>query len=129
METGELLASEDGRLYNPETLGFRLVTQEHKDYCEGTSEQASENTLTNIMDYSKTLINARSALQEEKYNRTENKERTVYIDHLGISTLAFNLSEKEQEALILSGKEATEDYLIKRFTSSSDPLLSSYQYS
>ena len=127
MQTGELLASEDGRLYNPETLGFRLVTPEHKNYCEGACEHGPENTLTNAVAYNVTLIDAGAALQEEKYDRTENKERTVYIDHLGISMLAFNLSEKEQQALIQSGKEATEDYFIKRAASSSEPTLSSYQ--
>ena len=114
IETVSLLSAEDGRWYNPETLGFRLVSQEYKAYYEGSREQPPQNILTNVVAFNKTLLNAREALQEERYSRKEQIERTIYIDHSGISMLAFNLSEPDQQALIRSGKEATEGYFIKR---------------
>lgn len=40
-------------------------------------------------------------------------QRTVYIDHKNISTLEFNLLENQKKELILSGQEATKDYLLK----------------
>ena len=57
---------------------------------------------------------AREALQEERYSRKEQIERTIDIDHSGICMRAFNRSEPDQQAFIQSGKEATEGYFIKR---------------
>lgn len=111
MEEGELCHSEDGRrLYNPQTLGFRLVSKERKDHCEGLVE-APKNPLNNLVDYGKGLLGVRSDLQEERYAYPENVMRTVYIDHKNINTLEFNLTEEQRESLVLSGKEATENYL------------------
>lgn len=105
-----LHAAEDGKLYNPETLGFRLVSQERKAYFEGASEVPPTNNTTNILAFNRVIVNAREALQEERYSRKEHIGRTIYIDHLGISSLAFNLSKENQQALIQSGKTATENY-------------------
>ncbi len=111
IEAGKLLTADDGKFYNPETLGFRLVSKERKDYCEGASAQAPENMSDKWWAYSAALGNARSAIQESKYDRAEHKQRTVYINHLNISTLAFNISEENQQALIQSGQEALMSYL------------------
>lgn len=111
-KSGALTVSDDGkRLYNPETLGFRLVSKEQKDYLEGVGEEP-ENSLDNLLKYGKALMHTRVDLQEERYSYPENIKRTVYIDHKGINTLEFNLSESQQQELILSGKEATTNYLL-----------------
>ncbi len=113
MEPGESLVVEDRRLYNPQTLGFRLVGKDRKDYCEGISTQPPQNASSSVTSFFSAIVNARKAQQEQKYSQAENVERTVYIDHSGISTLAFNISEENQRALIDSGRQATELYLSK----------------
>ncbi|CAM4452053.1 MAG: hypothetical protein LEGION0398_MBIBDBAK_00765 [Legionellaceae bacterium] len=95
--------------YNPETLGFRLVEKEHKNYFEGLNDKP-ENQVNRISAFIKTMLNTNFHIQEEIYSQEEHKERTVYIDHLGISMFAFNLSKEQQEGLIQSGKKATETY-------------------
>jgi len=118
LEEGELCRSEDGRrLYNPQTLGFRLVSKERKEYFEGVGE-VPKNQLNHLIDYGMTIFGARSDQQEERYAYPENVLRTVYIDNKNVNTLEFNLTEEQRETLVLSGKEATENYLVKQFIQS-----------
>ncbi len=128
LKEGQLCQSEDGRrLYNPQTLGFRLVSQEEKEYFEKGGEEPKK-PLNNVIDYGKALLSARTDLQEERYAYPENIRRTIYIDNKNINTLAFNLTEEQRKALVLSGKEATENYLASRsFLSDSYPLSSAPQ--
>lgn len=113
-ESGSLSLSNDSRrLYNPQTLGFRLVSKERKDYWEGVVDEAPQNQLAGILDYGKAILGVRADLQEERYAHPENKQRTVYIDHQGISMLEFNLSESQQQDLMLAGRTATEDYFTR----------------
>jgi predicted acylesterase/phospholipase RssA len=108
MDRGELVTSDNGRLYNPQTLGFRLVSKERKEFYEGVGEQP-ENELSSALAFYKSILDT-SPLQEEKYGQAENIARTVYIDHLNISTLAFNLSKIQQKDLIKSGQDATQKF-------------------
>lgn len=110
-EDGSLCLSEDGRrLYNRETLGFRLVSQETKAYYEGHGEKP-QTELSSLYQYGKAIAKTRSALQEEKYTHKENVARTVFIDHQNISALEFNLSKEQQDALSQAGRKATREYL------------------
>ena len=114
-EGEEMFEAEDGRRYNQQTLGFRLVSAEHKKYCEdlrehGVGEKPRENK-DGFLGVVTGLMSARTPLQEEKYNRKENLERTVYIDHLNVSMFAFNLPEERKAALVQSGEEAVDAYL------------------
>lgn len=114
MQESELVRSEDGRrLYNPQTLGFRLVSKEHKDFCEGISEKPKRN-LDGVLKFgSAVTLGVRSDLQDERYNLRENIQRSVFIDHKGINTLEFNLSPEQCDILVQSGREATTAYLEK----------------
>ncbi|WP_058535378.1 patatin-like phospholipase family protein [Legionella saoudiensis] len=114
-EDEEMFEAEDGRRYNQQTLGFRLVSAEHKKYCEdlrdnGEGEKPRENK-DGFIGVASGLLSARTPLQEERYNRKENLERTVYIDHLNVSMFSFNLSDERKAALVQSGEEAVDAYL------------------
>lgn len=108
------MRSADGRrLYNPQTLGFRLVSKEYKDFCEGISEKPKRN-LDGVLKFgSAVTLGVRSDLQDERYNLRENIQRSVFIDHKGINTLEFNLSPEQCDILVQSGREATTAYLEK----------------
>jgi NTE family protein len=121
-----LKQADNGRMYNPQTLGFRLVSGEKKAYFEGTHpDKNNAKVAEKIHKLKKMLIPTNSAEQEAFYSHSENKERTVYIDHLNVSTLAFNLSDKQREELKHSGWLATHDYLVKHVP---DLLTSSYSF-
>lgn len=111
-----LQQAEDGRFYNPQTLGFRLVSGERKAYFDGThTDKEDVGIADGILAFTRSVITTNFALQEAFYSREENKSRTVFIDHLNVSTLAFNLSEKQRDDLKHSGSQATHDYLSKHF--------------
>lgn len=111
LDGDELCHSEDGRrLYNPHTLGFRLVSKEQKDFYEGRAAKPKK-VVDGLFDYGSALLDVRKDLQEEKYATPENVTRTVYIDNQNVSTLEFNLSEAQRDALVQSGLEATESYM------------------
>lgn len=114
-EGEEMFEAEDGRRYNQQTLGFRLVSAAHKQYCEdlrdhGQGEKPRENK-DGFIGVLSGLLSARTPLQEERYNRKENLDRTIYIDHLDVSMFAFNLSDERKAALVQSGEEAVDAYL------------------
>lgn len=97
--------------YNPETLGFRLVSKAHHDYFKGL-RSAPENEINNLLAFSKALLGTIFARQEDEHDAVNaDKLRTIYINHLGISFLAFNLSEQQKKELKNSGQRATELFL------------------
>jgi NTE family protein len=103
---------EEGVLQNPETLGFRLVSLEYKDYFEGLiSHSAPEKPINTLFTFTKSILTSLFAKQEDDHDKNiYDKKRSVYIDHLNISPLAFNLTEEQQQKLIISGQRATEIY-------------------
>jgi NTE family protein len=108
-----LQQAEDGTFYNPQVVGFRLVSAGQKGYFEGRHDKTHAKEAEKIVSFTQKIAGANFALQEQIYAKPENIARTVYIDHLNISTLAFNLSEEAIGDLIKSGKKATKDYLAK----------------
>lgn len=98
---------------NMETLGFRLVSNELKSNYEDSckNEMNSKQSVPFIVK----LFNIYQRREENLHSeRSQDKERTVYIDSLDISALDFDLSREKKEKLILSGRSAVDDYLSKR---------------
>jgi NTE family protein len=97
-------------VYNKETLGFRLDSEQEIGVFRDGDEPARED-IDNLRDYTfaviKTVLNA----QENQHLHTDDWHRTVYIDSLGVGTTDFDLTTKQKNALIKSGKEHTERYL------------------
>lgn len=112
--------SEDGRrLYNPHTLGFRLVSKEQKDFYEGCGEQPKK-IVDGLFDNLSALLEIRKDLQEQQYATPENVARTVFIDDKNINTLQFNLSTEQRDELVQSGQQATKSYMEKTAFSSNN---------
>lgn len=114
VQEDELVRSEDGlRFYNPQTLGFRLLSKEHKAFCEGMSEKPKKN-LDGLFKFGAAVtMGVRADLQEQLYNLKENIQRSVFIDHHDINMMEFNLSREQRDMLVRSGNEATTEYLEK----------------
>ncbi|MCY6354816.1 patatin-like phospholipase family protein [Clostridium sp. ZS2-4] len=106
---------EDGVLFpheierNLETLGLKLDTQEEisqilkHENPKAVKIDGSIDLLQNIMT---TLLNQ----QLDDFVRSENYKRTVFIDTGDITTLQFELTEKQQKFLINNGRQAIENY-------------------
>jgi len=89
---------------NYKTLGCLLVVNP-------TENPRTE--IKDVMDFGKSLFETFVAVQDDHYrffNDTQ-KNRTCYIDDLGISTYKFNLSKGDKDALEKSGEEAIETFI------------------
>lgn len=110
-------------LVNPHTLGLSLRETERifdKDHPQ---------TKTPIDDYqpfvfAESIVNSIIHQTDiEKFDRLENRERTIQIDRKGVKLQDFKIDEKTKLALFESGKEAVRKY----FTVTSAPISTLWQ--
>ena len=108
------------RTYNSKTLGMRLVSKEKLNYFSGLTDDAPQAEIDGLVAFAKALASASLRKQDSDHQRCEgDKARTIYIDHLNVSTLAFNLSEAQKDALMQSAQRAVQLY----FTGNSEVLV------
>lgn len=94
----------DSYVYNKETLGLCLATSNQiaRFRLEAT-EQKSEN-ISGLFKYFERLLTLYANHEEDAHMRSTDRERSVYIDVIGISTLDFALDSNRQTSLIHSGE-------------------------
>ena len=96
-------------VYNEETLGFRLDTKEEiamfRDHAEPT-----RRTINNFFDYVRAFAYTILEAQQSMHLHSDDWNRTIYIDTLGVNTTDFDLSDANKRALIKSGKTGTAEY-------------------
>jgi hypothetical protein len=104
---------------NNESLGFRLVTNELKSKYENSSYEiilANTSSINNnsneISSYLLAVADFYFSSEESLHSvRLKDKQRTVYIDSLGITAIDFDLSSERKLELVNSGCEAVQSYL------------------
>jgi len=96
-------------VYNKETLGFRLDTQEEiavfRDHAEPPHRKIGD-----FFDYTWALIHTVLEAQQSAHLHSDDWARTVYIDTLGVGTTDFDLTDQQKKALVKSGKKGAEKY-------------------
>ncbi|MCL2877095.1 MAG: patatin-like phospholipase family protein [Betaproteobacteria bacterium] len=97
-------------VYNKETLGFRLDDKEEIDVFRDQAEPP-RHEVKDFFDFIERCITTVLAAQEQYHLHSDDWQRTVYIDTLGISTFDFDISTAKKEALLKSGRAGTEAYL------------------
>ena len=96
-------------VYNKETLGFRLDSkQEIAVFRYGAEPQ--RHKINDLFDYIKTLMLTLIESQGNAHLHSNDWDRTVYIDTLGVSTTDFGLSDTMKDKLKESGRKCTEHY-------------------
>lgn len=98
-------------VYNKETLGFRLATKEEISLLEDGGEPEPQK-IASVVDYTKAVIQALLAVQENSHLHKDDWDRTVYIDTLGVKTTDFAISGTVKRNLVTSGEEGTKDYFL-----------------
>lgn len=99
---------ENHSLENPYTLGFRLVTGKRFDgYTQRTTSEVELKR--NLPSYVMQLVNTIYEKQESDHVKRLEQDRTIYIDYLGMSGIAFDLSDEQQKNLIASGRSAVQE--------------------
>jgi NTE family protein len=95
--------------YNKQTLGFRLDSkQEIAVFRYGAVPK--KHDIDDLFDYAKALVSTILEFQGNLHLHSDDWQRTIYIDTLGVKTTEFNISDKKKEELRESGRKGTEEY-------------------
>ena len=89
-------------VYNKETLGFRLDSKQEIGVFRDGAEPLHEN-IVDFFDYAKALIGTILDSQGNMHLHSDDWQRTIYIDTLGVGTTDFDLSETMKTKLEQSG--------------------------
>ncbi|NIP17869.1 MAG: patatin [Xanthomonadales bacterium] len=95
--------------YNKETLGFRLDSKEEiAMFRDGAEPAATE--VDDFFDYTLALIKTVLNAQNNAHLHSDDWQRTVYVDSLGVGTTDFDLSDERKEELVKSGEDGVKSY-------------------
>jgi NTE family protein len=96
-------------VFNKETLGFRLDSASEiavfRDHAEPVHHKIDD-----FFDFIKCLMATVMAVQEGYHLHSDDWQRTIYIDTLGVGTTEFDITEKKKTALLKSGKDCADKY-------------------
>jgi NTE family protein len=96
-------------VYNRETLGFRLSSRKEIAVFRYGAEPQHEK-IDDLFDYSKALVTTILGSQENIHLHSNDWQRTIYIDTLGVATTDFGLSNTVKQNLEDSGEKGTRAY-------------------
>ena len=96
-------------VYNKETLGFRLDAKEDIDMY--LTHEENFNEINGFFDYTKALVTTLIDFQTNEHLHSDDWQRTVYIDTLGVRAIDFDIPQEKKDALVESGRLYTEAYL------------------
>ena len=97
-------------VYNKETLGFRLDSSDEISMYLGQGS-AEVKEIKNFLGYTKALVTTLIDFQNNVHLHSDDWQRTIYIDTLGVGSVDFNISDEKKSDLLNSGKQYTESYL------------------
>ena len=96
-------------IYNKQTLGFRLDSKEEISVFRYGAEPA-HNKIDDFFDYVKALVTTIIESQGNTHLHSDDWQRTIYIDTLGVGATDFGLSEETKKKLEDSGVEGAKKY-------------------
>jgi NTE family protein len=108
-------------LYNKETLGFRLDSEKEIAVFRDQAEPAHAE-ITGFLSYSLNLIKTIMDNQSNTHLHSDDWQRTIYVDTLGVKTTDFSLTDAKKKALVESGRNGAETYLKWFDNPKSDPV-------
>ncbi len=97
-------------VYNQETLGFKLDTAQEIAMFRDHGAPP-ERPVNDFFDYAWALIETIMNSQDSYHLESDDWQRTVYIDTLGVGTTDFGLNDATKNALVQSGVENATKYL------------------
>ena len=97
-------------VYNRETLGFRLDSKEEITMYL-THKPTVRNEIGSFFTYVKALVTTLIDFQNNVHLHSDDWQRTVYIDTLGVGAVDFKISKNKKQDLVDSGRKHTIEYL------------------
>ena len=106
-----------GYVYNKETLGFRLGSQEETK--ADLNERGKVQRISGLVSYAWALVGSMFEAANRSHLHKNDWHRTIYLDSLGVKATDFSITEEMTSRLIDSGKLGVQSYL-KWFNDTSD---------
>lgn len=97
-------------VYNRETLGFRLDAKEDISMYLA-HKPVVRNKINTFFTYTKALVTTLIDFQDSIHLHSDDWQRTVYIDTLGVRAIDFDISDVKKQKLVDSGRQYTAEYL------------------
>jgi NTE family protein len=96
-------------VYNRESLGLRLDSKQEIAAFRYGSEPV-HHKIDDLFDYIKSLMTTILESQGNTHLHSDDWQRTIYIDTLGVGTTDFDLSDPMKKKLENSGRKGAETY-------------------
>lgn len=97
-------------VYNKQTLGFKLDNKEKISMFRDQAEPPVRQ-IDGFWDYTTALLNTLIDAQDNTHLHSDDWQRTIYIDTLGVKATEFEIGESKKQDLLCSGQTYTRDYL------------------
>lgn len=108
-------------IFNRETLGFRLDSkQEIAAFRYGA--EPKHRDIEDLFDYAMALVTTMLESQGNTHLHSDDWQRTIYIDTLGVGTTDFDLSDTMKKKLLASGSKGAMKYFRWYDKASSNPV-------
>jgi len=95
--------------YNKETLGFRLDSEREIAMFRDQAEPVVEK-IDDFFDYTKNLLQTILGAQANQHLHSDDWQRTIYIDTLGVKATEFKIKDAKKTALVKSGRKGAQEY-------------------
>ncbi len=96
-------------IYNKETLGFRLDSKDEIAMFRDQKEPVVHE-VKNLFDFIKRVALTYLDSQNNEHLHSDDWQRTIYIDTLGVGATEFSLAAATKEELVASGRSWTRQY-------------------
>ena len=97
-------------VYNKETLGFRLDGQDEIAMFLDPNAEPKVREIKTLFSYTKILVTTLIDFQNNVHLHTDDWQRTIYIDSLGVSSTDFDIPDSTKRDLVEAGRAFTEAY-------------------
>jgi NTE family protein len=97
-------------VYNKETLGFRLDAREQINVFRDGARPRRRN-IKDLFDFVSSVVGTVLDAQQAVHLHSDDWQRTIYIDSLGVKTLDFKLKASQKNALVEQGRLGVQQYL------------------
>ena len=95
-------------IFNKETLGFRLDSKE--EIAAFRYNEPQTQIINRFFEYVMALIKTMLESQNNSHLHSDDWQRTIYIDTLGVSTIDFGLTDEKKKELENSGRQGALKY-------------------
>ncbi len=96
-------------VFNQETIGFRLDSSKEIAVFRDNAEPAHAQ-INDFFDYAKALIGTILNSQDSTHLHSDDWQRSIYVDSLGVGATDFSLSDETKQKLVDSGVAGVESY-------------------